>query len=68
MAASVAVETIVVMSIGEIIQDLTFIQQTILGGAVQEHPQIDVSGEALQLGIQFKQSIHNVTFPVVEIV
>ena len=56
------------MSICKIIQGLAVVQQTVLGGTIQEHPQIDISGEALQLGIQFKQSIHNVTFLVVEFV
>ena len=33
-------------------------KNAILGGAVQEHAQIDIACEALQLRIQFQNTIH----------
>ena len=44
-------EAIVVVRIGKIVQGLALAQNAVLGGTVQEHTQIDVTGEALQLGV-----------------
>ena len=51
-------KTVVVMCIGEIIQGLIAGKNAVLGSTVQEHTQVDIAGEALQLGIQFQDTIH----------
>ena len=41
------------MCVREIVQGLALAQDAALGGPVQEHTQVDVTGKALQLGVQF---------------
>ena len=47
-----------IVGVGEIVQRHTLGQNAVLGGPVQEHPQVDIAGEVLQLGIQFQNTIH----------
>jgi hypothetical protein len=57
------VEAVVVVGIGKVVQGLALAQDTVLGGPVQEHTQVNVTGKVLELGIQFEKSIHSfVTF------
>ena len=51
-------EAVIIMCIGEIVQGLSFAQNAVFGSAVQEHAQINVACEALQLGVQFQNTIH----------
>jgi hypothetical protein len=46
------------MCIGEIIQGLIAGKNAVLGSAVQEHTQINIACEVLQLGVQFQDTIH----------
>ena len=39
-----------------------------LGGTVEEHSQVDVTREGGELGIQFQNSIHDVTFQKVRLI
>ena len=48
-----AVEAVVVICICEIIQGLAFGKQTALGGAIQEHAQVNVACEGCELRVQF---------------
>ena len=47
------VETIIVVRIGKVVQCLSLRKQAAFGGPVQEHTKINVTGEGLQLGVQF---------------
>ena len=46
------VEAVEIMGVGEILQSLALLQDAALGGTVQEHTQIDVTGKGLELRIQ----------------
>ena len=55
-------ETKVQMGVGKIIQALPLGQNTLFGRTVQVHPQINIPGERLKLGIQLQNTIHSVSF------
>ena len=52
-AAVNMMEAVVIVGIGKIIQCLALAENTAFGGPIQEHTQIDVTGKALQLRVQF---------------
>ena len=56
------VEAEVVIGAGELVQGLSFGQDPVFGGPVQEHAQVNVSRKGLQLRIEFQDTIHKVTF------
>ena len=62
-AAVNMMEAVVIVGVGKIIEGLAFAQDPILGCPVQEHPQVDVAGERLQLGVQFQKSVHDSVTP-----
>ena len=49
------------MGIGKLQQRAVLGQDPVFGAAVQEHPQIDIPGKFLQLGVIFEDLIHNIT-------
>ena len=53
------VEAEVFVGIGEFTEGLPLGKNSVLGVLIQTHPQIDVSGEVLELGIQFQNTIHD---------
>ena len=55
-------ETKVQMGVGKIIQALPLGQNTLFGRTIQVHPQINIPGERLKLGIQLQNTIHSVSF------
>ena len=50
------------VSVGKIVQALSLGQNMLLRRPVQVHPQINVPGERLKLGIQIQNTIHSVSF------
>ena len=61
-AAVHMVEAEVHVGVGKIVQALSLGQNTLFGRTVQVHPQINIPGERLQLGIQIQNTIHSVSF------
>ena len=61
-AAIHVMEAKVHVSVGKIIQALSLGQNTFFCRPVQVHPQINIPGERLKLGIQIQNTIHSVSF------
>ncbi len=53
-AAVNVMEAVVVVGVGEIVQGLVLAENPFLGGAVEKHSQVDVSGEGLELRVEFQ--------------
>ena len=53
------VEAEVFVGIGEFTEGLPLGKNSVLGVLIQAHPQIDISGEVFELGIQFQNTIHD---------
>ena len=67
-AALHVVEAQIIVGLGEVAEGASLGQQAGLGAAIQVHSQVNVSREGLQLGIQFQNSIHGVTFQKVRVI
>ena len=53
-AAVNVMEAVVIVGVGEVVQGLTFVENPFLGGAVEKHSQVNVSGVGLELGVEFQ--------------
>ncbi len=53
-AAVYMVEAVVVVGVGEVVQSLVFAENPFLGGAVEKHSQVNVSGVGLELRVEFQ--------------
>ena len=67
-AALHMVEAQIIVGLSEVTEGAALGQQAVFRAAVQVHPQVNVSREGLQLGIQFQNSIHDVTFQKVRLI
>ena len=53
------------IGVGKVVQALPLLQNTVTGGAIEKHAQVDVPGKGGKLGVEFKNAIHMRVAPFV---